>query len=215
MRVFEIFYSLQGEGPNQGLPTVFLRFAGCDLRCTWCDTAYAWSGGREISCEDILNELADHPCKRVCITGGEPLLQKELPTLCELLLSKAYTLSIETGGHHDLSAIPRAVQLVVDLKLAGSGEAGSFCKENLSLLKKDDEIKFVCTDVHDLDEAIDFCKTQDRLCSLVPGVRLRVSPVFGSLDLEAAAKRILHSGLDLGLALQLHKIVWPPDQRGV
>jgi 7-carboxy-7-deazaguanine synthase len=215
MRVFEIFHSLQGEGPTQGLPTVFVRFSGCDLRCHWCDTDYAWSGGKDLSTTDILKTVQSYNCRRVCLTGGEPLLQKELPALSRDLLAMGCAVSVETGGHLDLASLPPEVQLVIDVKMQGSGEGGSFHLQNLNSLKPTDELKFVCASIADVEEALSFCARMEAAKKLPRGLRLCISPVHGSLNLEEAASRILSSGQDVRLCLQLHKYVWSPDQRGV
>jgi len=211
MRVAEIFSSLQGEGPSTGFPTVFVRFTGCDLRCVWCDTAYAFHGGRDMGLDDILAAVRAAGCRRVCLTGGEPLLQRDLPLLAQALLDEGCQVSVETGGHRPLDGLPRQVTLVVDVKCPGSGEQGSFRMENLGLLKPGDELKFVVADGADLDYAISFWRDHP-----VPkGVIGRVSPAWGTLDLREAARRLLAAGVDLALALQLHKIIWGAEERGV
>lgn len=211
MRVSEIFHSIQGEGPFAGLPTVFARFVGCDLRCAWCDTAYAFEGGETLPLEEVVGRMEAHPCRRACLTGGEPLLQKELPALCERLLARDWTVSVETGGHRDLSALPAAATRTVDVKCPDSGEGGSFLESNLALLRPGDELKFVVASLADADWALAFCRSLPPL----EGVRRRLSPVHGAVELPALAERILAGGLDVGLALQLHKFVWRPDARGV
>jgi 7-carboxy-7-deazaguanine synthase len=211
MRVHEIFHSLQGEGPFQGFPTVFVRFTGCDLRCVWCDTAYAFHGGREMSMEEILATVAAFPCRRLCLTGGEPLLQRELPALAQALLDTDWSVSVETGGHRSLEALPAAVTRVVDVKCPGSGEGGHFLPANLALLRPGDELKFVVADWADLDFALDFHRRQP----IPPGVTCRVSPVWGALDLPELARRLLAGGRDLALALQQHRQVWGAEATGV
>ena len=211
MRVHEIFHSLQGEGPFQGFPTVFVRFTGCDLRCTWCDTAYAFQGGRTMSRDEILAAVSSYSCRRLCLTGGEPLLQDELPLLAQSLLEAGWSVSVETGGHRPLAGLPAALTRVVDVKCPGSGEGGSFLTENLARLRPGDELKFVVATWEDLDFTQAFRREQP----IPPGVVCRVSPAWGMLDLPELARRLLAGGSDLALGLQLHKQVWGPDERGV
>jgi 7-carboxy-7-deazaguanine synthase len=211
MVVSEIFHSIQGEGPFQGLPTVFVRFTGCDLRCSWCDTAYAFHGGRPMSQPEILAAVAAYPTRRLCLTGGEPLLQKELPALARALLDEGWGVSVETGGHRTLADLPTGVTRVVDVKCPGSGAGGSFLEENLALLRPGDELKFVVADWGDLAFAVAFCRER----TIPGGVICRVSPAWGALDLPELARRILDSGQDLALGLQLHKQIWGAEARGV
>jgi 7-carboxy-7-deazaguanine synthase len=211
MQISEIFLSLQGEGPFQGLPTVFARFTGCDLRCTWCDTAHAFHGGRALSLDELLLELNAHPCRRICLTGGEPLLQKNLPELMRRLLDGGWSVSLETGGHRSLAEVPVGVTQVVDVKCPGSGEGGSFLPANLDHLRPGDELKFVVADWADVEFAFGFLRGQ----TLPPGVTSRISPAWGCLDLPDLARRIVESGLDVALALQLHKQIWGAEARGV
>ncbi len=210
MHIIEIYHSLQGEGPFTGLPTLFVRTAGCDLRCRYCDSSFSFQGGIEYEAGEILTLLAEWPCRRVLVTGGEPLLQKDLPSLLELLLKEGYGVSVETAGHHDLSALPREVLRVVDVKTPDSGAAGSFREENLALLHHGDELKFVTLSLKDVDWALAFCARPD----LPEGLRLRISPAWSTLPLDQVARKILDSGLDVGLSLQQHKIIWG-ERRGV
>ncbi|MDP2360701.1 MAG: radical SAM protein [bacterium] len=211
MNITEIFHSLQGEGPHQGFPTVFVRFTGCDLRCSWCDTAYAFHGGRAMTIEEILAAVMAFRCRRVCLTGGEPLLQKDLPRLAEALVDNGLLVSVETGGHRPLATLPARLTLVVDVKCPGSGEGGRFLEENLRLLKPGDELKFVVADWADLDFALEFCRSRQ----IPAGVTSRISPAWGALDLPELARRILASGQDVSLALQQHKLIWGAEARGV
>lgn len=211
MRLNELFLSLQGEGPFQGRPTLFARFTGCDLRCVWCDTAHAFHEGRGLSPDELLLELRAFPCRRICLTGGEPLLQPDLPNLMSRLLTEGWSVSLETGGHRSLARVPAGVTKVVDVKCPGSGEGGSFLDENLALLQPGDELKFVVADWADVDFAFEFLRRQPP----PPGVISRISPAWGRLDLPELARRILGSGLDVALALQLHKQIWGAEARGV
>jgi 7-carboxy-7-deazaguanine synthase len=211
MTITEIFHSIQGEGPFQGHPTVFVRFTGCDLRCRWCDTAHAFHGGQSITREVLVERLAAFPCRRACLTGGEPLLQHELPELASALIQANWSLSLETGGHRPLAGLPPALTIVADVKCPGSGEGGSFLLENLAHLKRGDELKFVVADEADVDFALSFHASQP----IPPGVRACISPAWGALDLPALARRIVDSGQDVVLGMQLHKIIWGAEAQGV
>lgn len=211
MTICEIFHSIQGEGPFQGHPTVFVRFTGCDLRCVWCDTTHAFQGGQSISRQELIQRLTAYPCRRACLTGGEPLLQHEMPELVRDLLREGWSLSMETGGHRSLTGLPPELTVVADVKCPGSGEGGSFLLENLGMLKAGDELKFVVADQADVDFALAFHATQ----SIPRGVRCCISPAWGALDLPALARRIVDSGQDVVLGMQLHKIIWGTEAQGV
>jgi 7-carboxy-7-deazaguanine synthase len=211
MRVNEIFHSLQGEGPFQGFPTLFVRFTGCDLRCVWCDTAHAFHEGDSRTPDELLATLRAQPCRRVCLTGGEPLLQKELPLFMRRLLDEGFLVSLETGGHRSLAEVPAGVTQVVDVKCPDSGEGGSFLHENLDRLRPGDELKFVVASREDVEFALDFLARHARPA----GVIARISPAWGALDLPQLARRILESGQDVALALQQHKQIWGAEARGV
>jgi 7-carboxy-7-deazaguanine synthase len=210
MRVTEIFFSIQGEGTRAGRPCVFVRFTGCDLRCGYCDTAYAFTGGQELTRSEIALAVARHPARFVCLTGGEPLLQKELPQLARELLASGYEVLVETHGQLPLGALPREVVKVADVKTPGSGEEAKDLSW-LDGLAPHDEVKFVVTDESDFRWAAEVVKRfrlDDRL-------EVLVSPAFGRVDPRDLARWILESGIDARLQLQLHKLVWGPDARGV
>jgi len=211
MTLSEIFHSIQGEGPFQGLPTVFVRFTGCDLRCLWCDTTHAFHGGRAIDRAELIQTMMAFPCRRACLTGGEPLLQRELPELARELVAQGWSVSLETGGHRSLEGLPPEVTVVADVKCPGSGEAGSFLMENLHHLKPGDELKFVVASLEDVDFALDFQARH----AIPQGVRCCLSPAWQALDLPALARRITESGQDMALGLQLHKIIWGAEAQGV
>lgn len=210
MRVTEIFFSIQGEGTRAGRPCVFVRFTGCDLRCSYCDTAYAFHGGRDLSRAEILAEVGRHPCKLVLLTGGEPLLQKELPDLASELLARGYEVTIETHGQRPLGALPDQVVRIVDVKTPGSGEVTTDFAY-LDGLKPHDEVKFVVTSEADWRWSLEVVRRH----RLEGRVALLFSPVHGAVDPKDLARWILESGVEARLNLQLHKIVWGPDATGV
>jgi len=210
MRVTEIFFSIQGEGTRAGRPCVFVRFTGCDLRCGYCDTAYAFHGGHDLTRADILAEVARHPCKLVLLTGGEPLLQRELPELARDLLARGYEVTIETHGQRPLGALPREVVRIVDVKTPGSGEVATDLGY-LDALAPHDEVKFVVCSEEDWRWSLDVIRRH----RLEGRVAVLVSPVHGAVDPKDLARWILESGVQARLNLQLHKIVWGQDARGV
>jgi 7-carboxy-7-deazaguanine synthase len=210
VRVTEIFFSIQGESTLAGEPCVFVRFTGCDLRCGYCDTEYAFYGGTKMSQEEILAEVAKHPARFVCLTGGEPTLQKDLPELAQRLLDQGYQVSLETHGQRSLAKIPRGVRKIVDLKTPGSREPHTDFSE-LQNLGPGDELKVVvCSEddfrwsLHIIDEL--------KLWGRVP---VLFSPSFGQVTPAALATLILQSGKPARLQLQLHKIIWGAEARGV
>ena len=210
MRVTEIFFSIQGEGTRAGRPCVFVRFTGCDLRCGYCDTAYAFHGGRDMTRAQILAAVAEHPCKLVLLTGGEPLLQPELPDLSRDLLERGYEVTIETHGQRPLVTLPRDVVRIVDVKTPGSGETTTDFAY-LDALAPHDEVKFVVCSEDDWRWSLDVIRRH----RLEGRVAVLVSPVHGAVDPKDLARWILESGVDARMNLQLHKIVWGADARGV
>jgi 7-carboxy-7-deazaguanine synthase len=210
MRVTEIFFSLQGEGTRAGRPCVFVRFTGCDLRCGYCDTSYAFQGGVERTREEILAEVARHPCKLVLLTGGEPLLQRELPELCRDLLARGYEVTVETHGQRPLDALPREAVRIADVKTPGSGEPATDLAW-LDALAPHDEVKFVVCSEDDWRWSLDVIRRH----RLSGRVAVLVSPVFGAVEPRELARWILESGVEARLNLQLHKIVWGAEARGV
>jgi 7-carboxy-7-deazaguanine synthase len=204
LRLTEIFHSLQGEAARTGLPTVFIRLTGCPLRCTWCDTTYSFTGGSAWEIADILAEVARHPTRHVCVTGGEPLAQKECPALLQALCDAGYDVCLETSGALDISTIDPRVARIMDLKAPASGECERNLWSNLRHLKAGDEIKIIIADRADYDWA---CQqlTQHRLADLCP---VLLSPAQGSQDARQLAEWILQDGLPVRLQLQLHKLLW-------
>jgi 7-carboxy-7-deazaguanine synthase len=231
MFITEIFKSVQGEGTRAGLPCVFVRLTGCNLRCTWCDTAYAFHGGKKVSVEDVLARV-DELCGRgaeqsgadavvplVELTGGEPLLQEEIYGLAEELVKRGYTVMIETSGERFIGRLPREVIKIVDVKCPDSGEADTFELKNLAAVGANDEIKFVLSTRRDYEFARDFVREHD----LAKRVRqVLFSPVFADpngkwegLEPRALVEWILADGLPVRLGLQLHKFIWHPATQGV
>jgi 7-carboxy-7-deazaguanine synthase len=210
MRVTEIFFSIQGEGTRAGRPCVFVRFTGCDLRCNYCDTAYAFTGGREASREEILAEVALHPCRLVLLTGGEPMLQLELPDLARDLLDRGYEVLVETHGQAPLDALPGAVVRIADVKTPESGEPATDLAW-LERLLPHDEVKFVVSSEADFRWSLEVIRRQ----RLEGRVTVLVGPVLGRVEPRDLARWILESGVAARLNLQLHKVVWGAEARGV
>ena len=209
LRITEIFASLQGESTRVGLPTVFVRLTGCPLRCSWCDTAYAFSGGETRTLDDILAEVAGHGLRHVCVTGGEPLAQKGCLALLAALCDAGHDVSLETSGALDIAGVDPRVSRIVDLKAPGSGELARNRWENLALLNTRDELKFVLADATDYDWA----RRQIAEHRLAERCTVLLSPVAGALDPADLAGWIVRDRLPVRFQLQLHKILWN-DARG-
>ena len=209
LRITEIFASVQGESSRVGLPTVFVRLTGCPLRCTWCDTAYAFTGGSSRALDDILAEVARHGLRHVCVTGGEPLAQKGCLALLSALCDAGHEVSLETSGALDISEVDARVSRVMDLKAPGSGEVAKNRYENIPLLRAHDEVKIVLADAADYDWARGQIAAHalDRRCSVL------LSPVAGALDPAELAEWVVRDRLPVRFQLQLHKILWN-DARG-
>ena len=204
LRVSEIFHSIQGESSRVGLPTVFVRLTGCPLRCVWCDTDYAFSGGESLSIAGILERVAAFACSTVCVTGGEPLAQKNCLPLLLALCDAGHSVSLETSGALDVGDVDPRVARIVDLKAPGSGEAAKNRWENLDLLTPEDELKFVLASREDYDWAVSACH-QRRVFERCP---VLFSPVQGQLDPAQLAQWILDDRLPVRFQLQLHKVLW-------
>lgn len=211
MRVTEIFHSIQGESTFAGQPCVFVRLTGCPLRCTWCDTEYAFYGGSGQSIEQILAKVESYGCRLVEVTGGEPLAQPESLTLIARLCERGFDVLIETSGAIDTAAVDARAHVILDVKCPGSGMSDRMHWPNLDRLTGKDEVKFVLTDRSDYDWACHVL-AQYELASRCP---VLMSPVFGSLDVRQLAEWILADRLPVRLQLQLHKLIWTPDMRGV
>ena len=204
LRITEIFYSLQGETSRIGLPTVFIRLTGCPLRCTYCDTAYAFTGGQNMSLAEILERVAAHHPYYVTVTGGEPLAQKNCLPLLRELCDAGYAVSLETSGALDIGGVDDRVMCVLDIKTPASGEMEKNRWENLALLDGHDEIKFVLCDEEDYRWAKQVLE-QRRLAGICPVV---FSPAHGTLDATQLAEWILRDHLPVRMQLQLHKLLW-------
>jgi 7-carboxy-7-deazaguanine synthase len=211
LKVNEIFYSIQGESDRAGRPCVFVRLTGCALRCSWCDTEYAFHEGRPMSVDEVVDEVARHPCRLVEITGGEPLLQKDAVPLMQALLHRGYEVLLETAGSEPIDRVPEPVVRIVDLKCPGSGEASRNRWENVESLRPSDQVKFVVRDRADYDWAVD----RIRETGLLRRCPILLSPVQGELDPAELASWMLEDGLEARLQIQLHKILWPGVVRGV
>jgi 7-carboxy-7-deazaguanine synthase len=212
LTVNEIFYSIQGESTRAGRPCVFVRLTACDLRCSWCDTAYAFTEGTKRSVEDVVAEVDRYDCPLVEITGGEPLLQDEVYPLMERLLARGRTVMLETGGHRPIDRVPRDVVKIVDVKCPASGESDKNAWPNLDWLAPHDEVKFVVNDRADYEFARDVVRRYD-LPSRCAAVLM--SPVHGVLDPRLLSEWILEDRVPARLQMQLHKFIWPPATRGV
>jgi 7-carboxy-7-deazaguanine synthase len=212
LTVNEIFYSIQGESTEAGRPCVFVRLTACDLRCSWCDTPYAFHEGGKRSVDEVVEAVERYGCPLVEITGGEPLLQEDVYELMERLLTRGRTVLLETGGHRPIARVPPAVRKIVDVKCPASGEAAKNDWSNLDRLASGDEVKFVVQDRADYEFARAVIE-RHRLAGRVRAVLM--SPVHGVLDPKTLSEWMLADRLPARLQLQLHKFIWPPDARGV
>jgi 7-carboxy-7-deazaguanine synthase len=213
MRITEIYKSIQGESSYAGLPCVFVRTTGCDLRCSWCDSEFTFTGGRTMGVDEIVDEVERLDCHLVELTGGEPMLQKDIDALARRLCDLGHTVLIETGGHRDLSAAaldPRVTR-IMDVKCPGSGESHRNHWENLEHLRPTDEVKFVLASREDYEFARDVVRRHD----LERRVKVLLSVVFGKLEPREVVEWMLEDGLDVRFQLQMHKFIWDPNARRV
>lgn len=211
IKINEIFYSIQGESTHAGRPTIFIRLTGCNLRCSYCDTEYAFFEGKNYKIEDILTEIKKYNCKLVEVTGGEPLLQKESAELISRLCDENYEVMVETGGGVDICNVDERAIVIMDIKCPSSGMSDKMLWENINLLKPIDEIKFVIADKNDFywsEKIIDKFNLTDKFTVLF-------SPVFGKIEPVELVDLILEENLNVRFQLQMHKFVWKPDARGV
>ena len=211
VRVTEIFHSIQGESSHAGRPCVFVRLTGCPLRCTWCDTEYAFHGGTEMTIEAVLRDVATYGCQLVEVTGGEPLHQPSAHDLVTALCHAGYQVLIETSGAIDVSRVDRRARVIMDVKCPGSGMLSRMHWPNLEHLTDKDEIKFVIKDRADYEWAVEVIK--DR--GLDGRLTVSFSPVFGELPPVHLAEWMLADRLPVRFQLQLHKFIWDPARRGV
>jgi 7-carboxy-7-deazaguanine synthase len=212
LTVNEIFHSIQGESTHAGRPCVFVRLTACDLRCTWCDTPYAFHEGRKMTIDEILEQVRGYGCGLVEVTGGEPLLQREVYPLMQRLLDEGFAVMLETGGHISIEQVPEAVTSVIDVKCPASGESEKNYWPNLERLRPHDEVKFVIQDRGDYEFATDVV-AKFNLAERAHAVLF--SPVHGVLDPKELAAWILADKLPVRLQLQAHKYIWGATARGV
>jgi 7-carboxy-7-deazaguanine synthase len=203
MKVNEIFYSIQGEGLLVGVPSIFLRFAGCNLRCSFCDTKYAYKQGTEMSIQEILDEIKKFACSYICLTGGEPLLQKDTTKLLDSLLQKNYKICLETNGSISIKKLvgKKSLMISLDIKCPSSGSHEQMNMKNISYLSKKDQLKFIIKNKEDYDYAKKILKKYNSPCTVF------FQPVWGT-NPKKLASWVLNDGLPVRLTLQLHKIIW-------
>lgn len=211
IKINEIFYSIQGESSLAGWPTVFVRTTACNLRCTYCDTKYSYFEGQTMSLDQIIAEVKKYNATHVCVTGGEPLAQKNTLELMKALCDMGQTVSLETNGFYSVVEVDPRVIKVVDIKTPDSGEGESFNIVNLEHLSQKDQLKFVICSQRDYDWAKNFLKVKrlNELCQVF------LSPAFKDLSVKELAEKILEDSLPVRLQIQLHKYIWNPLQRGV
>ena len=210
LTVHELYVSLQGETTESGRRCAFVRLTGCDLRCSWCDSEHAFTGGTKRSVAEVVAEVLATRVRFVTVTGGEPLLQPDCPALVSALLDEGLEVQVETGGHRDVSALDRRARIILDLKAPGSGEAGAMRWENLDALKPSDQVKLVLASRGDYEWARELVR--GRLAGLEGEVLLQ--PVTGVLEPRELAEWILEDELEVRLTIQLHALLWP-GRRGV
>lgn len=204
LRITEIFHSLQGETSRIGLPTVFVRLTGCPMRCTYCDSAYAFTGGKTMSLDEIMAQIESYGCKTVCVTGGEPLAQKPVHLLFKRLCDAGYSVSTETGGGQPIDCVDPRVSRILDIKTPKSGEMGNMFWANVDALTEHDEVKFVLVDRSDYEWARDYVR-EHKLNEKAPVI---FSPVWESLKPVDLADWVIADKLPVRVQVQLHKILW-------
>jgi 7-carboxy-7-deazaguanine synthase len=221
MKVSEIFHSIQGEGIYMGLPMSFIRVTGCNLKCKWCDTKYAYTEGFELSLNDIIERLRAYPCNNVCLTGGEPMIQKEMPVLVKLLIKNGFTVYLETNGSVFLGALPKSKSLYIsmDIKCPSCGEEQKMNFTNLEILGEGDQVKFIIADDEDYEYAKEImenhpisrkCEVIFQSCAIPPG-----EDDFQPIAYTQLVERVMMDGLSVRVLPQLHKLIWPDRLRGV
>lgn len=211
LKVWEIFGSIQGESSYVGLPTLFVRLSGCNLRCRYCDTVFAYEGGTEMSVEQVVEYAVKYGCPLVEITGGEPMIQEAVPKLASSLLNQGFDVLLETNGTMDIGVLPDGVIRIVDIKCPSSGEGDSFMWENLWKLTPKDEVKFVISDRPDYEWARGIIRDRFAMSS----TNILLSTVFGELPPKKLVKWMLEDKIQARFQLQIHKFIWPHDATGV
>ena len=211
LKVNEIFYSIQGESSQIGRPCVFVRLTYCNLRCTYCDTEYAFYDGKDMTIKEIVTEIDKYKCNLVEITGGEPLMQDEVRELMRILSERDYMLMLETGGSLPIAVVDKRVKIIMDLKTPSSGMEKKNLYDNLNFLKKFDEVKFVIGNREDYD----WSKNIIKLYKLIDKATVLMSPVFNEINNIELATWILEDKLNVRFQIQLHKYIWHPETRGV
>ncbi len=203
MKINEIFYSLQGEGLWTGIPNIFVRTTGCNLRCSFCDTKYAYQDGKEMNIKEILKQISKYNCKKVCITGGEPLLQNETEDLIDVLLKKNYKICLETNGSINIKKLSDKKSLIIslDIKCPSSNMHDKIFLKNISYLRKNDQLKFVIKDKNDYTYA------KKIINKFKPGCTVFFQPVWGT-NIKDLADWIINDGLNVKFSLQIHKLIW-------
>jgi 7-carboxy-7-deazaguanine synthase len=212
LTINEIFYSVQGESTYAGRPCVFVRLTACDLRCSWCDTPYAFHEGRKRPIDEVLEDVDRFKCDLVEVTGGEPLLQEGVYPLMDALLKRGKTVLLETGGHRSTARVPESVVTIVDVKCPGSGESDKVDWQNLERLRPHDEVKFVIKDRADYEFARDVIETHSLAAR---ATAIHMSPVHGVMNPRTLSEWVLADGLAVRVQLQLHKYIWDASTRGV
>lgn len=211
LKINEIYFSVQGESSFVGLPCVFVRTTGCSLRCSYCDTEYAFYEGNIQTIDEIIQKIKSFPAKLVLVTGGEPLDQKETLELMQLLCDEGYTVCLETAGHRDISNVDSRVHIILDMKTPSSLMMKRNLYENLKKVQKKDEVKFVIGNQEDLEWSVKLVNEY----KLTDTTQVLFSPIFGKISYEWLAKEVLKTGLPIRFQVQLHKIVWDPKTKGV
>lgn len=211
MRITEIYQSIQGESTYAGLPCIFVRTTGCDLRCSWCDSEFTFTGGVTMTLDQIMAEVEKYDCELVELTGGEPMLQRDIYQLATRLADAGHKVLIETGGHRDISKLDPRVVRIMDLKCPASGECEKNLWSNLEHLRATDEVKFVIANRNDYEWALGVIREH----RLEDRVKILVSTVFGMVVPESVVEWMLEDKLRARFQLQLHKYIWPPDARAV
>ncbi len=212
LNIIEVFKSVQGETSFTGLPTTFIRLAACNLRCTWCDTAYSFGKGEKVSLQLLVQQVKENGCSHVCITGGEPLLQSNVYSLISNLCDLGYKLNIETGGSLSIKKVDKRAVNILDIKCPGSGMSHKNFWENMEILREHDEIKFVILNENDYNYALEVCRKYQLFDR---GFTVLFSPVFNQMDSKILIQWILRDKIPVRLNLQIHKFIWSPNTIGV